>query len=485
MNNNLAIKKEFGDYQTPLNLAVEVCKKIKDLGFNPRTIIEPTCGTGNFIKAARQEFKNNAKIIGLEINNQYLNVAKSCLSDSNSNKILLINDNFFTFNWHEILTNIETPILFLGNLPWATNSMIGSLRGNNLPQKTNFFRLDGFNALTGESNFDISEWMVIKIIDLLQFIKNKNVYIAFLIKTSVARKLIRYIHKNKINCANINIINFDAKKDFNVSVNACLFTSDFTSNFTNTVCNVYENLYALTPVNTLCFQNNTLLNNVENITWIKNLHSHKQKVWRSGIKHDCSKVMELNIINNSLYNGFNEKTEIEDIYLYPLLKGSDIANNRMDSKRMVIIPQNYLGEDTLKIKTTAPKTWDYLCYYKDILDKRRSIIYKNKPSFSVFGVGDYSFAPWKIAISSLYKKLDFKLVDPIDDKPVILDDTVNFLSFDNREKAEETYRLLKSNLATDFLSTHIFWDNKRPITISILNKLDLDKLKSFDNLCNI
>lgn len=483
MNNALAKKKEFGDYQTSLGLAIEVCKKIKNLGFKPNTIIEPTCGTGNFIKAAQQEFKNNTKIIGIEINNQYLNIVKSHINESDKNNISLINDNFFTLDWTEILKNIEVPILFLGNLPWVTNSTIGSLNGKNLPQKANFHKLNGFDAMTGESNFDISEWMLIKVIELLKFIKNKNAYIAFLIKTSVARKLIKYIHKNKINCSNINIFNFDAKRDFDVSVNACLFTCDFSSNLTNTDCNVYENLHSFTPVNTLGFRDNVLLSDVKMATKINNLYSYNQKAWRSGIKHDCSKIMELTIKDDIFYNGFNEEVNIEDFYLYPLLKGSDIANNRMDLKRMVIITQKYIGEDTLKIQSMAPKTWNYLYRHKNTLDKRRSIIYKNKPPFSIFGIGEYSFSLWKIAISSLYKKLDFKLIGPINNKPVMLDDTVNFLAFDTQEKAEETFSLLNSNISKDFLSTHIFWDNKRPITIAILNKLDISKLKLHNNLC--
>ena len=481
MNNILANKKEFGDYQTSFDLAIEVCKKIKNLGFRPKTIIEPTCGIGNFVKAAQLEFKNNTKIIGIEINNQYLNIAKSHLNVSVSNNISLINDNFFILDWSEILKNIETPVLFLGNLPWVTNSAIGLLNGNNLPKKANFLKLNGFDAMTGESNFDISEWMLIKIIELIQSIQNKNAYIAFLIKTSVARKLIKYIYKNKINCSNVNIFNFDAKRDFNVSVNACLFTCDFSSNSTNADCNVYENLYSFAPVNTLGFRDNALLNNVKTALapGIIDLYSYNQKVWRSGIKHDCSKIMELTIKDNRLYNGFNEEVNIEDFYLYPLLKGSDIANNRMNLKRMVITTQKYIGEDTLKIKSIAPKTWDYLSKYKDLLDKRRSTIYKNKPPFSIFGIGEYSFSPWKIAISSLYKKIDFKLIGSLNDKPVMLDDTVNFLAFDTQEEAQETYNLLNSDISKDFLSSHIFWDNKRPITIAILNKLDIKKIKYY------
>ena len=47
------IKKEFGDYQTPGYFAVKVCNLLKDkLKISPAVVIDPTCGVGNFLKAA-------------------------------------------------------------------------------------------------------------------------------------------------------------------------------------------------------------------------------------------------------------------------------------------------------------------------------------------------------------------------------------------------------------------------------------------------
>lgn len=475
MNNTYINKKEFGDYQTPIILAEEVCKKIRDLGVIPNVIIEPTCGVGNFLHASLKEFKNCNKIIGIEINDNYFNVAKQRLK--NINKIELINENFFNLDWFKILNEIEVPILFIGNLPWVTNSEIGLLEGNNLPNKTNFQKVVGFNAMTGQSNFDISEWMLIKIINLSKFMQNNDIFIAFLIKTSVARKILNYMQQNNFSCSNINIFHIDAKKEFNVSVDACLFTCNLGIKSDVLECNVFENLNSLTSLNTLGFINNGLLNNIKMAKKTSYLYSANQKIWRSGVKHDCSKVMEFRLKGKELYNGFNEKIEIEETFLFPLLKSSDIANDRIDIQRMVLVPQTVIGEETTKIKDIAPQTWVYLCKYKDLLDKRKSIIYKGKPSFSIFGVGEYSFLPWKIAISGLYKKLNFKLIEPHKNKPVMFDDTVYFLAFKSKEKAEEVYNLLNTGEAKDFLISHIFWDSKRPITTAILNKLDINKLK--------
>ena len=110
-------------------------------------------------------------------------------------------------------------------------------------------------------------------------------------------------------------------------------------------------------------------------------------------------------------------------------------------RKVVLITQKTVGEDTSQTKELAPNTWNYLLEHREFLD-RGSSIYKNKPDFSVFGIGPYTFKEWKIAISGFYKRLKFNLVDPLDGKTVAFDDTVNFLSFDNEKEAKFIYRLI-------------------------------------------
>lgn len=101
-----------------------------------------------------------------------------------------------------------------------------------------------------------------------------------------------------------------------------------------------------------------------------------------------------------------------------------------------------------------------------------STIYAKNPRFSIFGVGDYAFRPWRIAICGLYKKLRFRLVGPMDSKPVMFDDTVYYVSFDCEEDARRALEKLTSASALSLLSSLVFWDEKRPIKTGILNVLD-------------
>lgn len=198
--------------------------------------------------------------------------------------------------------------------------------------------------------------------------------------------------------------------------------------------------------------------------------------WRSGIKHDCSNVMEFRKTDNAFVNGIGEVVELEETYLFPLLKGSDVAQGRTEATKYVLVTQRFIGEPTEYIKEFAPKTWQYLESHASYLDNRKSKIYQNNPKFSIFGVGKYTFTSWKIAICGLYKKLEFRLIGTIVDKPTVFDDTVYFLSFEDERVARKTFMLLTSASAINFYSSLIFWDEKRPIKSSILNSLNLTAL---------
>ncbi len=80
-------------------------------------------------------------------------------------------------------------------------------------------------------------------------------------------------------------------------------------------------------------------------------------LWRSRVKHDCSKVMELSLSGRLVKKRVGgEDVRIEDKYVYPLLKSSDIANGRTTIRRAIIVTQRRVGEDTNRIAVSAPQT---------------------------------------------------------------------------------------------------------------------------------
>jgi hypothetical protein len=165
-----------------------------------------------------------------------------------------------------------------------------------------------------------------------------------------------------------------------------------------------------------------------------------------------------------------------------MLKATDVARNRVtESHRYVIVPQKRAGEATDRLQAVAPKTWAYLNRHAAELANRKSSIYRNNPPFSIFGVGDYAFLPWKIATSALHKRLRFRMIVPIGGKPVMLDDTTYFVGFASADEAAIAYERLTSPDVLACLQSLIFWDEKRPVKASVLNSVDWSRSSTVAN----
>jgi hypothetical protein len=465
---------EFGDFQTPKELARKACELLAGREFRPQTIIEPTCGRGNFLATALEQFPSFTKAVGLDISPTYVAAAKSVIERrEDKGQVELKEGDFFTTDWPQLLAHLPEPILVVGNPPWVTNAQLGALSSSNLPEKSNFLKHQGFDALTGKSNFDISEWMLIRV---LHWLDNREGAVGMLCKTAVARKLLAYAWRNGIGISGAAIYRFNASLYFGASVDACFFVCRFSPSVRDATCRVYNSLDEGDFVETIGDSEGDVVS-VELFERWKHLRGDNNR-WRSGIKHDCSKVMELTKEGDKYRNGFGEIVELEDAFIYPMLKSSDLANGSVGvPRRWMLVTQRSIRDDTALIKDVAPKTWAYLSAHSEFLDKRGSSIYKNRPKFSVFGVGEYSFTPWKVAISGFYKKLSFKVVGACGGKPFVLDDTSYFIPCETQAEAERVSTLLNSRIAKEFFQTYIFWDAKRPVTIDILRRLDLGALE--------
>ena len=469
-----AEKWQFGDFQTPIELARAVVETLREHHhIAPDLIVEPTCGKGSFVLAAYEGFENS-RIIGFEINPQYVDEANRLLHEVSANDRASIKlADFFNTDWSGILSQLEGFVLVIGNPPWVTSSELGLLNSENLPEKSNFQNRKGIEAITGSANFDISEWMLLQHV---QWLSKRDGAIAFLCKYSVARKVMRQVRQNAEHRFFGHVYPIDAKIFFGASVDACLFV--LTTDVGHADFALYESLGASKPSRLIGERAGLMVNDlIKYERWMHLKGQDPKYIWRSGIKHDCAKVMEMEPLNGAYRNGLNETVRCEDDYIYPMLKSSDIGNGRTKCyRKVVLITQKRVGDDTSDIKTLAPRTWEYLIQHKSLLESRRSSIYRNRPDFSVFGVGEYSFKDWKVAISGLYKKLRFSLVGPMHGKPVAFDDTVNFLSFDTEAEALFVYRMVTSLPAMEFLEAMVFWDEKRPITTHLLRRLSIKEV---------
>ncbi len=463
-------KKEFGDFQTPDSLAIRAIALIDKLFENPDYVVEPTSGIGGFLGAAANYWNRTASYEGYEINNHYVEASRLRLAGLD---VEVHHRDFFTEDWVSNLSKSDKPrVLVIGNPPWVTNSDLGQLGSSNLPKKTNFQGLRGLDARTGKANFDIAEWMLIRLIEALP----STGAIAMLCKTMTARKVLKHFWKTEGGRKDSHLFKIDAKAEFDVSVDACLF---FTTGkkISDRAATVHAALDFESNQTRIGFIDGDLVSDIDSYEAYRHLDGGSSiYTWRSGIKHDASKVMEFTKKNGRLINGYDNEADIEDDYVFPLLKSSDLGNGRIAIRKSVLVTQRHTGDNTSEIKRKAPKTWAYLMEHADTLDARKSSIYQNRPRFCVFGIGSYSFSPWKVCISGLYKRISFVLVAPTDGRPVMVDDTCYSIPCSCKEEAELVYELLSSDVATAFLNSLIFTDSKRPITVDVLRRLSIVEL---------
>lgn len=90
----------------------------------------------------------------------------------------------------------------------------------------------------------------------------------------------------------------------------------------------------------------------------------------------------------------------------------------------------------------------------------------------MFGIGPYSFAPFKVAISGLHKVPVFRALGPVQGRPVMLDDTCYFLACSSAEEAAAWAAICNDPITLDLIRSSCFPDAKRPITKALLQRVD-------------
>jgi hypothetical protein len=469
----LNAKVEFGDFQTPVELAREVCALLVRQTVNADLVVEPTCGVGAFLVAAAEIFPK-ARLYGWDINRSYVEQTERALAEAGASARATIGQqDFFSHDWQKELSGIRGRLLILGNLPWVTNATVSGMNGGNLPVKENFQGFRGIDALTGKSNFDISEWMLIQLVKAL---RGRSATIAMLCKTGTARKLLRFAWQNDGRIAAASLHRIDAKKHFGAAVDACLMVAT-TGEAGPAEAKVFDDLSVKRASTTLGLAGQDLVFDIRTYRRLKHLEGLCPYQWRSGVKHDCASVMELRRTNGrTLENKLGEHVSIEADYLFPLLKCSDLANGRIEPERFVVVTQRRVGEDTSVIAKKAPRTWRYLDSHRSLFEARKSSIYSSRMPFALFGIGDYAFAFWKVAVSGLHRTPRFVLIGPVDEKPVLFDDTCYFLPFEDEREARVVAEILNSEECKEFLASLTFTDSKRPITVELLQRLNIRAL---------
>ena len=412
-------------------------------------------------------------MFGIEIQSRYVEDARETLRQRLPAGIdwRVQAGDIFSYDLGALPWRTPGPLLVLGNPPWITLAELGAMNSAHVPQRSNVRSVRGIDALTGDSNFDVAEYIWMR---LLTELRDQSPTVAMLCKTSVARRVLALAHRLRLPVAESALWRINAQRAFGVSADAGLFMIRLDGAAGSYDCRIYESLAARDPVATMGIVDGGLVADVTSHKESQPFDGRSPIEWRQGIKHDASKILELKPDANGggWRNGLGEFVDVEPEWSFPLMKGSDIYAGREPSRR-VLVTQRSLGEDPGVLHHLAPKLWSYLNDHQEYLAARKSSVYRSRPKFSMFGIGPYTFSPWKVAVCSLWKETRFRVLPPSGGQPVLCDDTSYFLPCDNAEQAAIVAATLHSEPAKNLLKSLVFVDAKRVVTKKLLQRVDL------------
>lgn len=456
-------RKVYGDVQTPPRLAAEISEWLAHHRAPPATVVEPTCGIGAFLEAAAEHFPK-AELLGIDLNPRHL-----ADSQERCPQAELRQGDAFAIDWPALFKTLSAPRLVLGNPPWSTTSVQGMHSISNRPDRSPH-PLRGYDAITGRSNFDISEWLVTRWLEAL----GENDTLLMIVKRSVARRLLR---RHASSGYAFTLIDIDAKRDFQAAVEASVFTAWRSP----APATIRHRRSFDAPASSWILADGELVTDPDAIDAASDIVCLKRSKlqWRSGVKHDCRDIFELRRSNGSYASAVETAIELEPDVVFPLIRASDLARGGEPS-RSILITHRSLQETPEALATSAPFAHAYLRRNHARLARRKSRVYRARPDYVQFGIGEYTFAPFKVAVSALHWPPRFRALAPIGGQPVILDDTSYALACENLAEAESLATLYNRREVRFALGALTDRNAKRPITKSLLQHLRAPKLHAED-----
>jgi hypothetical protein len=185
-------------------------------------------------------------------------------------------------------------------------------------------------------------------------------------------------------------------------------------------------------------------------------------------------------------------TDLEADLVYPLLRGRDVQRWQAQPSLHILMvqdPKKRRGLDEQLVQQRYPKTWTYLKRFEEVLRERSgfkryftrtqgSQVVETGPFYSMFNVGDYTFAPWKVVWPNMGDRIDAAVISALNGKPVLPQHIISLVSLDDAAEAHYIAALVNS---TPFQFTaHAYSQSggKSFGTPEILDKISIPKFVS-------
>ena len=162
---------------------------------------------------------------------------------------------------------------------------------------------------------------------------------------------------------------------------------------------------------------------------------------RHGVKDDAKAVYALDR---------EQVADLETDHVFPYLKSRHVVKFGLFGHDLQLVPLRRMGEDNeADLREQCPRTYDYLAEHRERLESRASSWLDRGPFYTLFGLGEYTWADYKVVWCRLGFKPHFAVVstreDPdLGEKPVVPGDHCMFVATDDEREAHLLCALLNS-----------------------------------------
>lgn len=198
---------------------------------------------------------------------------------------------------------------------------------------------------------------------------------------------------------------------------------------------------------------------------------------RHGVKDDAEAVFDIDR---------DHLDDLEHDRVYPYLKSRHIVKYGLFGHDLRLVPVDKAGEgDESALLEQCPATYEYLDGHREQLADRGSSWLDGGPFYNVFGVGEYTWAPYKLVWCRLGFKPHFAVVSTVEDptlgeKLVVPGDHCMFVGFDEERAAHALCALLNSSVYQRTLR-ELAGDGKASLSKSVVSELELPPVEAIPN----
>ena len=180
---------------------------------------------------------------------------------------------------------------------------------------------------------------------------------------------------------------------------------------------------------------------------------------------------------------------VESTYVFPMLKGGNVKRWDVTYDTYLLCPHTTetkmwpVTQDVMKEE--APKTFEYLSYFKEDLDGRKGFAgwekeIQKQEFHAVLRVGEYTFSKYKVVWKYIASEFICAVVGSVDDqylgsKMLIPNEKIMYVSTDDENEAYYLCGVLSSTMVANCVKGYM---NPTSISAHVLDKLNIPQFDS-------